>query len=126
MALADIGKRCGDVRLFSDRVREFDDPSCPPIAASPGGPTAGDYIRSCNSSSLYEIPVWGLVSTGRMAAAIELADSASAGTLYAAPQWCVIEMITIAQVRLRADDRQAAVEGLSAAVREATAQRLPH
>jgi hypothetical protein len=79
-----------------------------------------------NPSSLYEIQLRGLVSTSRMAAAIELADSPPAGTLHTAPQWRVIEMITVAQVRLRADDLQAAVEGLSTAVREATAQRLPH
>jgi hypothetical protein len=79
-----------------------------------------------NPSSLYEIQLRGLVSTDRTAAAIELADSPPASTLHTAPQWRVIEMITVAQVRLRADDLQAAVEGLSTAVREATAQRLPH
>ena len=47
-------------------------------------------------------------------------------TTAVAPQWRVIELVTIAHVQLLADDRGAAEESLDAAVREAVMQRLPH
>jgi len=49
-----------------------------------------------------------------------------AATTTVAPQWHVIQFVTIADVRLRAGDRTGTRETLEVAIREASAQRLPH
>ena len=43
-----------------------------------------------------------------------------------APQWRVIELVTIANVHLLADNRSTARRSLDTAIQEATLQRLPH
>ena len=43
-----------------------------------------------------------------------------------APQWRVIELVTIAHVHLLAGDRDTACQSLDTAIQEATLQRLPH
>jgi transcriptional regulator with XRE-family HTH domain len=79
-----------------------------------------------NPYSLHEVRLRGLVATDRIEAAIRLADDIPRPTTTVAPQWHVIEMITTAHVRLAATDHCGASEALHGAIREATAQRLPH
>ncbi|MEC4020487.1 helix-turn-helix domain-containing protein [Streptomyces sp. H27-D2] len=85
-----------------------------------------EHTSLFNPFALHEIRLRGLVATGRPAEAIRLADSSPAPTMTVAPQWRVIELVTVAHVRLLADDRNGAAESLTVAVREAVTQRLPH
>ncbi|MFF7092834.1 hypothetical protein ACFY9A_10610 [Streptomyces rubradiris] len=80
-----------------------------------------------NPYALHEIQLRGLMSTGRTDVAIQLVERGSPEpTTTVAPQWRVIELITVAQVRLAADDRGGAAQSLHSAVEEAVRQRLPH
>ncbi|MFM9442605.1 helix-turn-helix domain-containing protein [Streptomyces acidiscabies] len=80
-----------------------------------------------NPVALHEIQLRGLMATGRTTEAIRLVElGGPAATIAVAPQWHVIQRITMAHVRLLAADRMGAVELLEDAVREAAAQRLPH
>ncbi|MFD8967356.1 helix-turn-helix domain-containing protein [Streptomyces sp. NPDC059568] len=79
-----------------------------------------------NPFALHEIRLRGLVATGRARAAIRLAENAPTPTTAVAPQWRVIESVTVAHVRLLSDDRAGAIASLDIAVREAVTQRLPH
>ncbi|QNP68826.1 hypothetical protein IAG44_04705 [Streptomyces roseirectus] len=66
------------------------------------------------------------MATGRTAEAIRLVEHGGPATATAvAPQWRVIQRITMAHVQLLAADDTGAAELLEDAVREATAQRLP-
>lgn len=47
-------------------------------------------------------------------------------TTAVAPQWRVIEAVTVARVRLIAGDQSGAAQSLTGAVRESSVQRLPH
>ncbi|MFI9100727.1 XRE family transcriptional regulator [Streptomyces fildesensis] len=79
-----------------------------------------------NVFALHEIRLRGLIATGRTQEAIRLADDSPVPTTRVAPQWRVIELVTVGHVRLLADDRTGAFEALSSAIAEAVAQRLPH
>lgn len=79
-----------------------------------------------NPFALYEIQLRGLLATGRPDAAVHHADRSPAPTTAVAPQWRVIELVTLGRVQLLAHDRRGAGESLTAAAREAAAQRLPH
>lgn len=86
-----------------------------------------EHTSLFNPYALHEIRLRGLLSTGRSEAAIRLVEHGSpAPTTTVAPQWRVIELITVGQVRLIADDRSSATQCLNTAVDEATRQRLPH
>ncbi|MFC0844660.1 helix-turn-helix domain-containing protein [Streptomyces noboritoensis] len=85
-----------------------------------------EHTSLFNPYSMHEIRLRGLVATGRADIAIRLAEHAPTPTMTVAPQWRVIELITVAHVRLLADDRDGATGCLQAAVREALIQRLPH
>ncbi|MEU2868636.1 helix-turn-helix domain-containing protein [Streptomyces olivoreticuli] len=79
-----------------------------------------------NPYSLHEIRLRGLLTTGRAHAAVRLVKERPALTTTVAPQWRVIELITVAQVRLVGEDRAGAAEALKVALGEAMVQRLPH
>ncbi|MEU1355315.1 helix-turn-helix domain-containing protein [Streptomyces cinnamoneus] len=79
-----------------------------------------------NPYALHEIRLRGLLATGRAPAAIRLAEDRPARSSTVAPQWRVIELITVAQVRLLGGDGTGAAEALYVAVGEAVVQRLPH
>nr|WSX75809.1 helix-turn-helix transcriptional regulator [Streptomyces sp. NBC_00899] len=79
-----------------------------------------------NPFALHEVRLRGLVATGRTEAAIRLAENDPAPPTTVAPQWRVIAMVTIARVRLHAQDRQGAAEMLTSAVNESATLRLPH
>ncbi|MEV5873698.1 helix-turn-helix transcriptional regulator [Streptomyces sp. NPDC052101] len=85
-----------------------------------------DHTSLFNPFSLHEIRLRGLVSTGRTRAAMQLVNHSPAPTTVVAPQWRVIELVTVAHVQLLADDRMGAAQSLDIAIREAVAQRLPH
>jgi transcriptional regulator with XRE-family HTH domain len=85
-----------------------------------------DHTSLFNPFALYEIQLRGLVATGRVATAIRLVESAPVAARTVAPQWQVIELVTVAHVRLLAGDRTGAAVSLTTATEEATAQRLPH
>lgn len=79
-----------------------------------------------NPFALHEVGLRGLVATGRTAAAIRLIEDDPVPASTVAPQWRVIAMVTTAHVRLNAADDHGAAGMLSAAINEATIQRLPH
>ncbi|MER5212390.1 hypothetical protein ABT063_17850 [Streptomyces sp. NPDC002838] len=85
-----------------------------------------DHTSLFNPFSLHEIRLRGLVSTGRTEMAMRLVEQSPAPTTVVAPQWRVIELITVAHVQLLADDRSGAAQSLDTATREAVTQRLPH
>ncbi|MBB1251913.1 hypothetical protein H3146_00825 [Streptomyces sp. OF3] len=66
-------------------------------------------------------------ATGRITAAIHLTEQGSSvPTTTVAPQWRVIELVTVSHVRLLAADAAGAVDSLRLALHEAVPQRLPH
>ncbi|MFE4367458.1 helix-turn-helix domain-containing protein [Streptomyces sp. NPDC056835] len=85
-----------------------------------------DHTSLFNPFSLHEIRLRGLVSTGRTEVAMRLVEQSPVPTTVVAPQWRVIELITVAHVQTLADDRNGATQSLDTAIREAVAQRLPH
>ncbi|WUH97688.1 helix-turn-helix transcriptional regulator [Spirillospora sp. NBC_00431] len=94
---------------------------------------AHDLLNHANHTSLFnpyalhEIRLRGLIATGRTNIATRLADAPPPPTTTTvAPQWHVIEQVTVADVHLRAGDRNGARECLDTATREAAALRLPH
>ncbi|MGW0708155.1 hypothetical protein ACWD4G_19740 [Streptomyces sp. NPDC002643] len=86
-----------------------------------------DHTSLFNPFSLHEIRLRGLVSTGRTDLAMRLVEhSPPVPTTVVAPQWRVIELITVAHVQLLADDTAGAAQSLDTATQEAVVQRLPH
>ncbi|MEU5428509.1 helix-turn-helix transcriptional regulator [Streptomyces olivoreticuli] len=79
-----------------------------------------------NPFALHEVEVRGLVATGRTRAAIRLIDTAPTPTTPVAPQWRVIELVTVGHVQLLGDDPSGAAQSLAQATSEAAVQRLPH
>ncbi len=81
-----------------------------------------------NPFSIREIHMRGLLATRRAEVAATLADDPGhqAGLLGVAPQWRIIDLITVADVLHARGEDQGALERLSEALREAEAYRLPH
>lgn len=113
--LARAAGAAGDARLFDQVMRE-----CNLLLDQAG------HTSLFNPFALHEIQLRGLIATGRANAAIRLATNGPTHTSTVAPQWRVIELITIVHVHLLADDRSTARQSLDAAIQEATLQRLPH
>ncbi|WP_406003404.1 helix-turn-helix domain-containing protein [Streptomyces sp. NBC_00829] len=105
----------GDAGLFDSVMQEAD-----------GLIESAAHTSLFNPYALHEIRLRGLVSTGRADLAIRLVDHGPDSTTTVAPQWRVIELVTVAHVRLLADDPGGAAEALSTAMAEAVVQRLPH
>ncbi|MCA1218564.1 helix-turn-helix domain-containing protein [Streptomyces sp. 8L] len=85
-----------------------------------------DHTSVFNPYSMHEIRLRGLVATGRTGTAMRLLEQSPAPTTIVAPQWRVIELITVAHVQLLADDHSGAARSLDTATSEAMTQRLPH
>lgn len=86
-----------------------------------------EHTSLFNPYALHEIRLRGLIGTGRIDVAIHLVEQGSpTPTTTVAPQWRVIELITVAKVQLAADDYGGAAQSLHTAVDEAVRQRLPH
>ncbi|MBU7600292.1 XRE family transcriptional regulator [Streptomyces sp. P38-E01] len=83
-----------------------------------------NHTSLVNPAALYEIRLRGLISTGRTVAAVGLLGPPASTT--AAPQWRVIEAVTVGQVQLVAGDRSGAAHSLRSAAAEAARQRRPH
>ncbi|WP_326731890.1 helix-turn-helix transcriptional regulator [Streptomyces phaeochromogenes] len=113
--LARAAGALGNAELFDRVVRETD--SLLPTV---------EHSSLFNPFSLHEIRLRGLIATGRADVAIRLVEQSPTPTTAVAPQWRVIELVTVAHVQLLAEDRAGSSESLSVAVREATTQRLPH
>lgn len=84
-----------------------------------------EHTSLFNPYSLHEIRLRGLLGTARAPAAIRLVEECPVLTTRGAPQWRVIELVTVAQVRLIGGDRAGAAEALDVALGEAVVQRLP-
>ena len=113
--LARAAGATGDARLFDQIMHE-----CKVLLDQ------ARHTSLFNPFALHEIQLRGLLATGRATTAIRLAANGPTHTSTVAPQWRVIELVTIANVHLLADDRSAARQSLDTAIREATLQRLPH
>ncbi|WP_180985992.1 helix-turn-helix domain-containing protein [Streptomyces sp. CB02959] len=85
-----------------------------------------EHSSPFNPFALHEIRLRGLIATGRVHLAVQRAENTPAPTTAVAPQWRVIEQVTVAHVRLHAQDHGGAAESLNAAIQEAVRQRLPH
>jgi transcriptional regulator with XRE-family HTH domain len=118
-ALAFLARAAGDYGerdLFDEALRRYRD-------LIDGGQPRGMLL---NPFSFREIQVRGLGSTGRVAEAVRIMRTSDGDTMPAAPQWQVIEMVTVGQVHLAAGDRTAASQALRNALAAAEAHRLPH
>ncbi|WP_225882299.1 helix-turn-helix domain-containing protein [Streptomyces aureocirculatus] len=113
--LARAAGELGDTALFDSVLRETD------VLLEQTGHTS-----LFNPFALYEIRLRGLLATGRAAAAIDLVETGPALTSTVAPQWRVIEAVTVGHVQLLAGDFTGAAQSLSVAIGEAGRQRLPH
>ncbi|WP_207401114.1 helix-turn-helix domain-containing protein [Actinomadura roseirufa] len=113
--LARAAGALGDADLFDSVMRQADELL-----------DRVDHTSLFNPYALHEIRLRGLIATGRADTAAGLVDNLPSPTTTVAPQWRVIEQITVARVRLRVGDRNGAHEYLDSAVREAASQRLPH
>ncbi|MFF5716610.1 helix-turn-helix domain-containing protein [Streptomyces buecherae] len=85
-----------------------------------------DHTSLFNPYALHEIRLRGLIATGRTRTAVRLLDNAPTRTMVAAPQWRVIELVTVAHTQLVAGDRAGGAQCLEDALSEAARQRLPH
>jgi transcriptional regulator with XRE-family HTH domain len=79
-----------------------------------------------NAFTIREVRLRGLLATGRIGQAVDLAESFAADDGPPTPQWRVIERITTADVLARAGDDRAAANMLTAAISDAETLRLPH
>ncbi|MER6714628.1 helix-turn-helix transcriptional regulator [Streptomyces sp. NPDC000877] len=113
--LARAAGALGTAELFDRVMRETED-----LLSSV------DHTSLFNPFSLHEIRLRRLIATGQVDTAIRLVEHSPVLTTTVAPQWRVIELVTVAHVQLLADDRSGAMESLDVAVREAVVQRLPH
>ncbi len=79
-----------------------------------------------NPFAFREIRLRGLVGTGRPTQAVQLARTDHTTGAPAAPQWHVIERITLGEVHLASGDREAAGVVLREAIAAAETYHLPH
>ena len=79
-----------------------------------------------NTFTVREARLRGLLATGHIGQAIDLAESFAADDRPPTPQWRVIERITTADVLARAGDEHTAAGMLSAVLSDAETLRLPH
>lgn len=86
---------------------------------------ADESMMLGNMFTMREIRLRGLVSTGRATLAGDMLDDLSDGSA-TAPQWRVIEGITVAEVLLAGGDSASGQRRLDSALREAEQFTLPH
>jgi hypothetical protein len=79
-----------------------------------------------NAFTVREVRIRGLLATGRIGQAVDLAEGSAVGESPPTPQWGVIERVTTADLLARAGDEHAAAGMLSAALNDAETLRLPH
>jgi transcriptional regulator with XRE-family HTH domain len=90
--------------------------------------SCGWHTPLFNPFSVREVVLRGLMATGRAEVAVAMASGAGAGSpdIVVAPQWLVIERVTIGQVLLAGGESAGAAEALRDAVTAAEAYGLPH
>ncbi|MEU2956262.1 helix-turn-helix domain-containing protein [Streptomyces xanthochromogenes] len=113
--LARAAGALGDASLFDRTIQQADQL----LGSVP-------HTSLFNPFARHEIRLRGLADTGRIEVAIGLSENGPVPTLAVAPQWRVIELITVAGIMLAAHDVRGATTALDSAVGEATVQRLPH
>ncbi|WP_203673297.1 MULTISPECIES: helix-turn-helix domain-containing protein [unclassified Streptomyces] len=113
--LARAAGELGDTALFDSVMRETDTLL-----------QQAEHTSLFNPAALYEIRLRGLLATGRADIAIRLVEASPLPATTAAPQWRVIEAVTVGHVRLLAGDHSGAAQSLGTATQEAARQRLPH
>ncbi|MET8014754.1 helix-turn-helix domain-containing protein [Streptomyces sp. NPDC005271] len=113
--LARAAGELGDTALFDSVMRETDTLL-----------EQAEHTSLFNPFALYEIRLRGLLATGRAEVAIHLVEASPVPTTTMAPQWRVIEAVTVGRVQLLAGDHNGAAQSLSAATQESARQRLPH
>lgn len=106
----------GDAALFDDSIR-----ACYELLNKSSG--RGMLL---NPFSLWEIELRGLMSTGRPHQAVRLIDAGQPDGISVAPQWQIIERVTVGRVLLAAGERDGAKEALGIALAAAETYRLPH
>jgi hypothetical protein len=79
-----------------------------------------------NAFTVREVRIRGLLATGRMGQAVDLAERFASDESPPTPQWRVIERVTTADLLARVGDEHTAVGMLSAALSDAEKLRLPH
>ena len=79
-----------------------------------------------NKLALHEIHLRGLIDTGRPAEAARLHARRQHSDLVVAPQWVVIEKITVGHMLLATGERDEGTESLKAALESAEIYHLPH
>lgn len=79
-----------------------------------------------NTFTVREVRLRGLLATGRIGKAVDLAENFAPEDGPPTPQWRIIERITTADVLARAGDEHTAVGMLAAAISDAETLRLPH
>ncbi len=79
-----------------------------------------------NPFTFREIHLRGLIGTGRATLAAELTRTEHTTATPAAPQWQVIERVTLGEVYLAAGDHDDAAHALRAAITAAETHHLPH
>lgn len=114
--LARAAGTLGNGHLFDKAVKE-----CGQLLAA-----GVQHTSLFNPFALHEVQIRGLVATDRTRAAIRLIDSTPSPATPVAPQWRVIELVTVGHVQLLGDDPAGAEQSLAQATSEAAAQRLPH
>ena len=107
--LARAAGAIGDASLFDQVMHE-----CNVLLDQAG------HTSLFNPFALHEIQVRGLIATGRVDAAIRFSADGPGHTSTVAPQWRVIELVTIVHVHLLAGDRDTACQSVDAAIQEAT------
>ncbi|MFH8350096.1 helix-turn-helix domain-containing protein [Streptomyces sp. NPDC018045] len=85
-----------------------------------------DHTSLVNPYAVFEIRLRGLASIGQLDAAMQLVETCPKPATTAAPQWHVIEMISVGDVRLQIGDSAGAADLLNEATEAAAHQRLPH
>lgn len=113
--LARAAGELGDIGLFDSVMRETDTLL-----------DQAEHTSLFNPFALYEIRLRGLIATGRPDIAISLVEASPLPATSAAPQWRVIEAITVGHVQLLAGDHAGAAQSLGTAIQESARQRLPH
>lgn len=87
---------------------------------------ADEYTMLFNPFSLREIHLRGLLATGRPDLATALAGADASEHSPAAPQWQIIERITVANILATAGESDRAASALMEAAARAEERRLPH
>jgi hypothetical protein len=89
-------------------------------------PAAPGQEALFNTFTVREVRLRGLLATGRIGNAVDLAENFASEEGPPTPQWRIIERVTTADMLARAGDEHSAASMLAAAISDAETLRLPH